>query len=140
MTMIKFKNYKDNSEKTLKRRWQLFLLSLHDFEGASLTLSSRIVISRSADELLSAGAQSREARQQFIQLQPLSAMLCQLLSDLLHLCSHRRGLPQTLHRPLQSLQERVHLIMKLEAERSRRHSYDGDRGAWVMKIQSLSNW
>lgn len=72
-------------------------------------------MSRPADELLSAGAQGGEARQQFVQLQPLGSVLRQLLPDLLHLCCHRGRLPEPLHRPLQSLQQWVHLVVKLRA-------------------------
>lgn len=73
-------------------------------------------MSGSSYQLLSAGAQGREAWQQFVQLQPLGSVLCQLLPDLLHLCCHGGGLPQPLHRPLQSLQQGVHLIMELGGE------------------------
>lgn len=68
---------------------------------------------RPADQLLPAGAEGGEARQQLVQLQALSAVLRQLLPDLLHLRRHRRGLPQALHRPLQRLQQRVHFIVEL---------------------------
>lgn len=73
-------------------------------------------MSSSADELLSTGAESGEAWQQFVQLQPLGPVLCQLLPDLLHLRCHWRRLPQPLNRPLQGLQQGVHLIVKLWTE------------------------
>lgn len=102
----------------------LLLLCLHivklpltdSFILKSLTLSSRVVMSRSADELLAAGAEGGEAWQQFVQLQSLGSVLCQLLPDLLHLCSHGGRLPKPLHRPLQSLQQWVHLVVKLRAK------------------------
>lgn len=78
-----------------------------------LTLGSRIVVSSSADELLSAGAEGGEAWQQFVQLQPLRPVLRQLLPDLLYLRRHRGRLSQPLNRPLQGLQQGVHLVVKL---------------------------
>lgn len=91
-------------------------VNLNVCTSQQLTLGSRIVMSSSADELLSTGAESGEAWQQFVQLQPLGPVLCQLLPDLLHLCCHWRRLPQPLNRPLQGLQQGVHLIVKLWTE------------------------
>lgn len=82
-----------------------------------LTPGSRIVGSSSADELLSSPAQGREAGQQLVELQALSPVLRQLLSDLLHLRRHWGGLPQTLDRPLQGLQQGVHFVVELAEER-----------------------
>lgn len=73
-------------------------------------------MSGSSDELLSAGTEGGEARQQFVQLQPLGSVLRQLLPDLVHLRCHRGRLPQTLDRPLQGLQQGVHLVVKLGTE------------------------
>lgn len=81
-----------------------------------LTLSSRIVVSSSSDELLSAGTEGREAWQEFVQLQPLGSVLRQLLPDLIHLRCHRGRLPQPLDRPLQGFQQGVHLVVKLGTE------------------------
>lgn len=81
-----------------------------------LTLSSRIVVGSSSNELLPAGTQGGETWQQFVQLQPLGSVLCQLLPDLLHLGRHRGRLPQPLDSPLQGLQQRVHLVVKLGTE------------------------
>ena len=82
----------------------------------SLTLSSRIVPGGSSNELLSPGAEGGEARQQLVQLQALSAVLRQLLPDLVHLRRHRGRRPQPLHRALQGLQQGIHLVVKLRTD------------------------
>ncbi|KAF3834233.1 hypothetical protein F7725_025437 [Dissostichus mawsoni] len=102
-------------EKLVGSHWA-FNLVIFSVMHILLTLSGRVVVSSPSDELLSAGAQSREAGQQFVQLQPLGSVLPQLLPDLVHLGCHRGGLPQPLHRPLQGLQQGVHLVVKLGAE------------------------
>lgn len=91
-------------------------LPFHVWPPGWLTLSSRIVVGGSSNQLLPTGTQGGEAGQQFVQLQPLSSVLRQLLPDLLHLRRHGGRLPEPLHRPLQGLQQGVHLIMELRTD------------------------
>jgi len=83
----------------------------------TLTLGGGVVVGGPSDELLPPGAQGGEGGQQLVQLQALGAVVGQLLPDLVHLGGHRRRLAQALHRPLQGLQQGVHLVVELERER-----------------------
>ena len=72
--------------------------------------------------VVSMGTQGVVRREQFVQLLPGGPVNRQLLPDLLQLHRHWGALSQPLHCPLQCLQQRLHLIVKLgkQAERSDR--------------------